>query len=226
LGIPDGVKPESSGHHLGVAGHRRRHRGVGGLARSGAIILACSVLLGGCASIFEGTTQQISVNTTPSGARCTFWKNGALIADIAATPGAVRIRKSKDDLFIVCDKPGYASATFVNRSGLAMATIANVLTAGLAWAVDSSRGADNKYQSEVSMELVPSATPAPTGRPYAPPPAPPGTIGQPRPVAPPAPPPPAPVVVPAVPQLECAAADGSRIRVSGSACPAGWTVAR
>jgi len=196
------------------------------LARSGAIIVACSVLLGGCASIFEGTTQQISVNTTPAGARCTFWKNGALIGDIAETPGSLRIRKSKDDLFIVCDKPGYASATFVNKSGLAMATMANVLTLGLAWAVDSSRGADNKYQGEVSMALVPSATPAPVQRPYAPPPAAPEPVVQARPAASPAPPPPAAVAGPAGQQLQCAAADGSRIRVSGSTCPAGWAVAR
>lgn len=195
------------------------------MARSGAIIVACSVLLGGCASIFEGTTQQISVNTTPAGARCTFWKNGALIGDIAETPGSLRIRKSKDDLFIVCDKPGYASATFVNKSGLAMATMANVLTLGLAWAVDSSRGADNKYQGEVSLALVPSAIPAPIERPYAPPPLP-QKVAQPRPAAPPGPPPPAPVAMPAGQQLQCAAADGSRIRVSGSACPAGWTVAQ
>jgi hypothetical protein len=188
--------------------------------------MACSVLLSGCASIFEGTTQQISVNTTPAGARCTFWKNGALIGDIAATPGSLRIRKSKDDLFIVCDKPGYASATFVNKSGLAMATIANVLTAGLAWAVDSSRGADNKYQSEVSMALVPTTTPAPIERPHAPPRVVPETVASPRPAAPPALPPPAPAPTPAIQQLECAASDGSRIRVSGSACPAGWTVAR
>ena len=199
------------------------------MARSGAIIVACSVLLSGCASIFEGTTQQISVNTTPAGARCTFWKNGALIGDIAATPGSVRIRKSKDDLFIVCDKPGYASATYVNKSGLAMATIANVLTAGLAWAVDSSRGADNKYQGEVTMALAPSAVPTPIERPFAPAPAAaPETVAQPRPaLAPPAPPPPVPAASPAAgQQLECAATDGSRIRVSGSACPAGWAVAR
>src|SRR3954471_22754973 len=93
------------------------------LAGARTIIVACTILVSGCASIFEGTTQQISVNTTPSGARCTFWKNGALIGDIAETPGSLRIRKSKDDLFIVCDKPGYAAATFVNKSGLAMATM-------------------------------------------------------------------------------------------------------
>lgn len=196
------------------------------MARWRAIIVACSVLASGCASIFEGTTQQISVNTTPAGARCTFWRNGTLVADIAVTPGAARIRKSKDDLFIVCDKPGYASASYLNKSGLAMATWANILTAGLAWAYDSSRGADNKYESEVNMALGTAVTPTrvdlpPSGpAPEPEPPAPMRSAGS-------VPAPGAPAVVPAQPQqIECAAADGSRIRVTGAACPAGWTAVR
>jgi hypothetical protein len=44
-----------------------------------------------------------------------------------------------------------------------MATFANILTAGLAWAVDSSRGADNKYQGEVNLALAPAGTAAPVG---------------------------------------------------------------
>lgn len=191
--------------------------------------LAGLALLSGCASIFEGTTQQISVTTTPAGARCTFWRNGTLISDIAATPGSVTIRKTKDDLTIVCDKRGYGTATYVNHSGLAMATFANILTAGLAWAYDSTRGADNKYEGQVSLALPPaSAVPIEAAPPeYVPPhgPAAPRTSRPVAPtpvVAPPAPPPP-----PAPgPQLDCAAADGSRIRVTGSACPAGWKAAK
>jgi len=188
-----------------------------------------SAMSSGCASIFEGTTQQISVTTTPAGARCTFWRNGTLISDIAATPGSVTIRKTKDDLTIVCDKRGYGTATYVNHSGLAMATFANILTAGLAWAYDSTRGADNKYEGQVSLALPPaSAVPIEAAPPeYVPPhgPAAPRTSRPVAPtpvVAPPAPPPP-----PAPgPQLDCAAADGSRIRVTGSACPAGWKAAK
>jgi hypothetical protein len=170
--------------------------------------------------------QQISASTTPSGARCTFWRNGGLVADIASTPGSVTIEKSKVDLFIVCDKPGYAPATYVNKSGLAMATYANVLTLGLAWAVDSSRGADNKYESQVSLALSPSGMPVPIQA--ASPsmsPMPVAAVARPAPV--PAPPAPvAPVAAPAAPQLNCAFSDGSRIRVSGSACPMGWAPAR
>ena len=130
-----------------------------------------SALSSGCASIFEGTTQQISVTTTPAGARCTFWRNGTLISDIASTPGSVTIRKTKDDLTIVCDKRGYGTATYVNHSGLAMATFANILTAGLAWAYNSTRGADNKYEGQVSLALPPaSAVPIEAAPPeYVPP---------------------------------------------------------
>jgi hypothetical protein len=196
--------------------------------------LAGLVLLTGCASIFEGTTQQISVTTNPAGARCTFWRNGTLISDIAATPGAVSIRKTRDDLTIVCDKRGYATATYVNRSGLAMSTFANILTGGLAWAYDSTRGADNKYEGSVSLalapappgtapvELVPNPEPAPPESRAGPPPR----AGRaPTPVAVPANLPTS-APVPSGPQLDCAAADGSRIRVTGSACPAGWTAAK
>jgi hypothetical protein len=203
------------------------------LASSRALaILAGLALLSGCASIFEGTTQQISVTTTPAGARCTFWRNGTLISDIASTPGSTIIRKTKDDLIIVCDKRGYATATYLNHSGLAMSTFANILTGGLAWAVDSTRGADNKYEGQVSLALAPASTmpieAAPPEMAPAPEPAinaPPRTSrpGGPTPVAVPVP---SPVVPAPGPQLECAAADGSRIRASGSACPAGWTLAK
>jgi hypothetical protein len=188
-----------------------------------------SALSSGCASIFEGTTQQIAVTTTPAGARCTFWRNGTLISDIASTPGSVTIRKTKDDLTIVCDKRGYATASYVNHSGLAMATFANILTAGLAWAYDSTRGADNKYEGQVSLALPPaSAVPIEAAPPeYVPPSAANAGPRTSRPVAPTPIVVPPPVASPAPgPQLECSAADGSRIRVTGSACPAGWTAAK
>lgn len=184
----------------------------------------------GCASIFEGTSQQISVRTEPAGARCTFWRNGGLVADIPSTPGTVIVEKTKVDLFVVCDKPGYASATYVNRSGLAMATYANVLTLGLAWAVDSSRGADNKYEGDIELSLAPNGTAVPIEQ------GPPPSVSEPVPAAavsrsrgnPPPQPPPAfvPAAAPTSPQVECISSDGSRVRMTGTACPAGWTRAR
>ncbi len=193
-------------------------------------ILASCALLTGCASIFEGTSQQIAVRTAPSGARCTFWRNGGLVADIPSTPGTVTVQKTKVDLFVVCDKPGFSSATYVNRSGLAVATYANVLTLGLAWAVDSSRGADNKYEGEIELSLTPGGTAVPIEQAPPPPasePVPAVTVPRPRGGPPPqALPVVAPAAAPASPQVDCASSDGSRVRMTGTACPAGWTRAR
>ncbi len=180
--------------------------------------------------MIEGTSQQISVNTTPAGAQCTFLRNGETLGSIAATPGALTVKKTRDDLVIVCSKRGYASATYLNRSGLAMVAYANILTAGLTWAVDTSLGADNKYQGEVEMALAPLGPAVPgEPRPFAPdqPPAPPPPGPQARGGTPAPPPVPIPTAVPpAGPQLNCTAPDGSSIRVTGTACPGGWAVAR
>lgn len=189
-------------------------------------ILACFALASGCASIFEGTTQQIAVNTNPTGARCTFWRNGNLIGDVAATPGSLTVDKSRSDLVIVCDKPGYAPATYVNRAGLSGMVFANVLTAGLAAAVDYGRGAESKYEGTVSLSLNPMAPGQFVPPPPPPPPAMPAAGPPGAPYRPPPPPPPVMGIPPAAapaPSLDCAAADGSRIRIAGSACPAGWT---
>jgi hypothetical protein len=135
----------------------------------------CAVLaLGGCAAIFDGTSQQISVSTNPSEARCKFMRLGAPIAEIPSTPGAATIQKTKNDITIVCAKPGYTDATYLNKSGVAGATFANILggvvTGGIAWAIDSSSGADNKYDSQVNMTLIPTSMVPPTTDPPAQPP--------------------------------------------------------
>jgi hypothetical protein len=121
-----------------------------------SLTLGC---LGGCAAIFDGTSQEIMVNTSPSGATCTFAREGFPIATVIATPGSALVKKTKNDIMITCKKEGYEDATFLNHSGVAGAAIANVLggvlTGGVAWAVDSSSGADNKYDSPVNITLSP-----------------------------------------------------------------------
>jgi hypothetical protein len=204
------------------------------LALSPAIaILAGTVAVSGCASVFEGTTQQISVSTNPTGAHCMFMRNGNTIATVPSTPGAATIEKTKEDLVIVCSKRGYSAATYVNRPGLAMVSYANLLTGGLTWAVDSTRGADNKYQGQVELALAPLGPGGPAEPRLPVPDQPPAVMAPPPPdgasrtrVSAPAPVPPPPVPAPAEPQINCAAADGSVIRVTGTACPSGWTLAR
>jgi uncharacterized protein YceK len=133
------------------------------IAASLAVIMA-NMLLCGCVSVFEGTSQNISVNTNPSDAVCSFERAGNSIGTITNTPGTLTVRKTKYDIYIRCNKPGYQEATYLNHSGVSAAIAANVavdvlFTGGISSIVDSATGADNKYDSAVNITMIPTAGP-------------------------------------------------------------------
>lgn len=123
--------------------------------------------LSGCSSIIEGTSQEILVNSNPSGADCEFVREGNVIARVVQTPGGVTIKKTKHDITLKCHKDGYQEASYLNHSGAAGATFGNIiLGGGIGWAIDSASGADNKYDGVVNITLVPNqAAPAPAAKP-------------------------------------------------------------
>jgi hypothetical protein len=134
-----------------------------GIVRLGA--LAAAMALSGCATIFEGTSQEITVNTNPPGATCVFTRNGTTIGAIQSTPALLSVEKRKYDIMITCNKPGYATASYLNHSGVSAAIAGNVaadilLTAGLSSIVDSADGADNKYDSAVNITLGAAQNPS------------------------------------------------------------------
>lgn len=119
--------------------------------------LFCSViLLGGCATIIDGSSQEITINTNPKGAECVLERQGVPVGQISKTPGTVVVKKTKYDMKISCDKPGYETATYLNHSGSAGATFGNIVAGGfIGWGIDSASGSDNKYDSPVNITLVP-----------------------------------------------------------------------
>jgi hypothetical protein len=124
--------------------------------RRAALALAALVTVTGCSSIIEGTSQELVINTNPSGADCGLYREGLRIASVTNTPGSATVKKTKHDIWIVCVKPGYQMATFFNHSGVAGATVGNViLGGGVGWIIDSASGSDNKYDSPVNISLVP-----------------------------------------------------------------------
>lgn len=134
--------------------------------KTSAAVAALSIALSGCVSVFEGTSQDISVVTNPGGARCAFKRDdGREMGTIESTPAKLTVRKSKYDLTITCNKEGYQTASYINNSGTSATIAANVavdilLTAGISSIVDSANGADNKYESVVNITLIPLATAA------------------------------------------------------------------
>jgi hypothetical protein len=72
----------------------------------------------------------------------------------------VLVRKSKYDITVRCNKPGFEEAQFLNNSGTSAYIAGNIaadviLTAGISSIVDSASGADNKYDPIVNISLVP-----------------------------------------------------------------------
>lgn len=120
------------------------------------IVISSLIALSACSSIIEGTSQEITINTTPAGANCTLDRQGISIARINPSPGAATIKKTKYDIIVRCNKDGYQEATYFNKSGSAGATFGNIVAGGgIGWAVDSASGADNKYDTPVNLTLVP-----------------------------------------------------------------------
>src|SRR5216683_1605237 len=120
------------------------------------IIAAIAALCSGCSTIIEGTSQELYVNTNPAGASCGLMREGRQIATINPTPGTALVQKTKNDITVVCDRDGFQQATYLNHSGVAGATLGNIiLGGGVGWAIDSATGSDNKYDSPVNITMVP-----------------------------------------------------------------------
>jgi hypothetical protein len=121
--------------------------------------MAILIFLCGCSSIIEGRSQEIVINTNPSGATCTLVRNDMPVGTVAATPSAILIEKTKYDITVKCNKDGYQEATYFDKSGAAGATVGNIiLGGGIGWAIDSATGSDNKYDSPLNITLVPEET--------------------------------------------------------------------
>ena len=112
-------------------------------------------MLGGCSTVIEGRSQEITINTTPAGASCVLNREGSPIATIAPTPGSVTIGKTKYDIEVVCDLDGYQKTAYIDESGTAAAVFGNILVGGaIGLVVDMSTGASNKYDTPLDISLA------------------------------------------------------------------------
>jgi hypothetical protein len=124
--------------------------------------IAAVALLGtalcGCASVIKGSSQDISLSTTPNdGATCTL--NSSRGEWTATTPAQINVKRSKNDIKVHCTKDGFQEASTVIPSEFEPWTLGNLILGGvIGLGVDASTGAINKYPSTVSVPMQSSAT--------------------------------------------------------------------
>jgi hypothetical protein len=118
------------------------------------LILIAPVALSACASIVEGSTQTIAINTTPAGADCSVMRGGLEIGRVSPTPGEVTIERTKQDLEVMCRKSGYEPVSFSSQSDFAAPFFGNILIGGpVGMGVDLATGAYNKYDAVIAVDF-------------------------------------------------------------------------
>ena len=111
-------------------------------------MVGVATMLGGCATLSRGTSDEVAVISDPPGAAVTT----SLGTGCAATPCTLQVGR-RDAFSVTVSKPGYESrtvqvATRLSGAGAALAS-ENITTAGLGLAVDAATGA--------TLEHVPGA---------------------------------------------------------------------
>lgn len=117
--------------------------------------LLLAPLIAGCASVIEGTTQPITIATTPEiNATCT--SSNASGEWTVVTPATITVKKSRTVLKIHCQKPGWQDATYFAVGKWSKAGFVGELVpyVGLInYAVDTSTGAMMIYPSSVAIPM-------------------------------------------------------------------------
>lgn len=136
-------------------------------------IVALSVMLGGCASVTRGTTENISISSTPSGAEAVV--SGLEVPTTCTTPCAI-VAKRSADITITFEKEGYQSQMVQltkEVSGTGAAGFAgNLLLGGVVgMGVDAATGAATDHKPNpviVTMQPSVRARPAAPRKPHPP----------------------------------------------------------
>ena len=119
--------------------------------------LYLAMSLTACATVTKGTTQQITINTKPTGAECSLEREGTTIAVVNPTPGSTMVEKDKDPIKVTCKKKGYLEGTEMLTSDFQAMTLGNILIGGvIGVGIDALSGAMNQYKPLLAMDLVPS----------------------------------------------------------------------
>jgi hypothetical protein len=134
-------------------------------------IAALCAVVGGCASVARGTTENISILSTPPGAEATV--SGLDVPTACMTPCSVVVKRNAD-ISVAFQKEGYAPQTVqltkeIQSTGAA-GFAGNVLIGGLVgMGVDAYTGAATDHKpNPVAVTLEPIAPPAPARPPRKP----------------------------------------------------------
>lgn len=113
---------------------------------------AC-ITLGGCATITQGTTQLVQINSAPQGANCRLTRESKLLTEVK-TPQSVTVPRSVHNVNVACRLPDGRKGNGVLATTLTPMVAGNILIGGVIGAgVDAASGAMNEYPNAITVDM-------------------------------------------------------------------------
>ncbi len=127
-----------------------------------ALIVAATLSIGGCATVFTGSSQSINVQAIDArtqellpGARCVVIDGNGNPLHVPSNPGRVLVDKGKGNLNVKCSLAGYHQSHIgVGQSFNAWSVVNVLFWPGII--VDAATGAIQKYPSHITVLMSPA----------------------------------------------------------------------
>ena len=119
-----------------------------------AVLATAMLALPGCATVMEGTDQDIPVRTEPAYAICDVMQKGHLVGSTGGTNNVLSIGKSREPLTVACSAPGYAPKQVHVVSGASGWGVVSFWFWDLA-ITDWITGGLNHYPGAIGVALAP-----------------------------------------------------------------------
>lgn len=127
----------------------------------GVMVALTLALLSGCATVTQGTTQPLTINTDPPGASCAVKKDDKTMGVVNPTPGTVQVEKGWGALTVACQKEDHADEEARHDSEVQGWTFGNIIIGGvIGFVIDAASGAMRKYPSIITIVLTPRVFPS------------------------------------------------------------------
>lgn len=115
-------------------------------------LVLSALMLSACASISNGTSQRVTIDSEPRGALCQA-KNSFGMVNLKTTPETVTVHRSYKPLVVNCMKGNLAGHVEVESDTEANSFGNILLGGGIGAAVDMSNGSAYSYPENVMVRL-------------------------------------------------------------------------
>lgn len=127
------------------------------------IFAAALVVLPGCASVTQGTSQTLAFTLEPKDAQCTLSRTGdGVLGSVSSNANTIQVHKGRGDIIVQCKAAGYADKTTRIVSKATTAGVTGVLIDfGI---TDMVTGAMFAYPSDINIVMSKAQEQGTTGQ--------------------------------------------------------------